>query len=177
MREERDDAARPRSLRWPLIIVGMLLTHVSAMMLAVKIASGDTGHAVLPDYYQRAVAWDDLQAEARASARLGWTASVTPSVLTDERGRREIRVVLHDRFGAAVEGAALTARTWHLAVGDPIDVAFQASAEPGVYVGRAAMERPGRWHVDLVADQGPSRFVETSELDLVSPFSTDAPGH
>ena len=47
-----------RHLRWPLIVVGLLLGHMSLMFTAILIINRSKPDPVLPDYYQRALDWD-----------------------------------------------------------------------------------------------------------------------
>ena len=49
---------RAGSIRWPLIIVGLLLGHMSLMGVAVTLATRVGRDGVVPDYYQKAVNWD-----------------------------------------------------------------------------------------------------------------------
>jgi hypothetical protein len=174
MKQETEIPSRAARIRWPLIIGGLLATHVGAMMLAVQIASGDSGHAVLPDYYDKAVGWDDRRAEERESARLGWDVSIAPGAFADEDGRRPLRFVLRDRLGEPLEGATLTARVWHHAVGDAIDLAVEPGAEPGLYVARPPMARPGRWQCELTVERAGARFVESHVVDVRSPLDVPA---
>ncbi len=53
---------RPKTVKkpmgiWPFIIVGMLIVHVSGMMLAMVIAQRNKP-PVVENYYQKAVEWD-----------------------------------------------------------------------------------------------------------------------
>jgi hypothetical protein len=58
-----------RHLKWPLIVVGLLVVHMSAMVVAVVIATHhNSGGAVIPDYYQKAVNWDRTQSQLRNAA-------------------------------------------------------------------------------------------------------------
>ncbi|MEM9382725.1 MAG: FixH family protein [Planctomycetota bacterium] len=163
-------------VRWPLIVVGLLATHVFAMLLAVKIATAGGGHTIVPDYYQKALAWDEMREDARTAAEMGWSVAVTPSVLTDEAGLREVRIVLHDRYGEPIEGASVAANTWHRAVGEARTFDAAAAAEPGVYVGRAPMERAGTWELEVVATRGEDRFVHATVLDVASLLEAGAAG-
>jgi len=176
MHQEAQPVTRAARVRWPLIVVGLLMTHVGAMMLAVQIASSDTGHAVLPNYYDKAIRWDDRQAEARESDRLGWSVSVTPAALTDANGDRAVRILMHDRFGAPVVDAAVSARVWHHALGDAHDLLVRPTGEPGLYVATAPMARPGSWQCELIAEHAGARFVESYALDVVSPLEAGAEG-
>jgi hypothetical protein len=51
-----------RHLRWPLIVLGLLVGHISLMVVAVIIATHDQANTVLPDYYQKAQHWDQDRA-------------------------------------------------------------------------------------------------------------------
>ena len=60
-------AAKPRSYRWPTIIVALLAGHVVLMMWAVFKATADPNFVVIPNYYDKAVNWDKEQARRAAS--------------------------------------------------------------------------------------------------------------
>src|SRR3954466_7927827 len=90
---------------WPLIVVGLLLGHVSIMVTAVILATGDKSFAVLPNYYEKAVNWDKNQAELRASEKLGWQVTLVPSPDVDPAGHRSLMLTLADATGHAVADA------------------------------------------------------------------------
>lgn len=85
--------------KWILIIIGLLVGNVLAM--GVLIAAAHTGGShVLPQYYDRAVHYDDrIDQEARNRA-LAWQigASIERGVMT---------VTARDRAGAPLEGATV----------------------------------------------------------------------
>jgi nitrogen fixation protein FixH len=162
--------------RWPYIVVGLLATHVTVMLLAVKIASSGGGHRVLPDYYHKAVNWDDSREELRASARLGWTATVTPAMLAEQNGLRELRFVLQDAQSEPIEGARVVARVWHHAIGKSHEVTASATGAAGVYVAHAPMGQSGAWECELVADRGADHFVHTLTLHIASLLGAGSAG-
>ena len=52
-------SVRPeRHLRWPLIVIGLLLGHMLLMLVAVVLATREHPSKVIPDYYQKATNWD-----------------------------------------------------------------------------------------------------------------------
>ena len=53
--------------RWPMLVVGLLVTHVGLMSWAVVICTSDMNSAVIPNYYEKAVRFDQTKA-ARLSA-------------------------------------------------------------------------------------------------------------
>ncbi len=178
--QDQEPSERGRRSRWPYIVVGLLATHVTVMLLAVKIASSGGGHSVLPDYYRKAVNWDESREEIRASTRLGWTVSVTPAVLSGQDGLRELRFVLLDGDGGPIVGARVVARVWHHAIGESHEVSASAadadSGADGVYVARAPMRQPGAWECELVADRGAEHFIHTVTLNIASPLGSGSAG-
>jgi len=177
--QDQEPNERERRSRWPYIVVGLLATHVTVMLLAVKIASSGGGHSVVPDYYRKAVNWDESREEIRASALLGWTVSVTPAVLSGQDGLRELRFVLQDGDGGPIAGARVVARVWHHAIGESHEVtasATGATGAVGVYVARAPMRQPGAWECELVADRGAEHFIHTVTLNIASPLGAGSAG-
>ena len=62
------------SKRWPLIVVGILLTHVAGMSWAVVKFVNDKNSAVIPNYYEKAVRWDEIKAARARDAAAGKAA-------------------------------------------------------------------------------------------------------
>lgn len=165
---------REGSYRWPLIIVGLLVGHMGAMALAVNIAGRDNGNAVLPDYYERALAWDEMREKAADSALLGWDVFVNASALTDGAGRRTLRVEVLDRFGEPVNGAAVAVRYWHRAEGKAREASLPAvsvagagtSEGTGIYEAEVPMARTGLYACDLAVELGELLHVSEREINV-----------
>lgn len=174
--QDQEPNERERRSRWPYIVVGLLATHVTVMLLAVKIASSGGGHSVVPDYYRKAVNWDESRAKIRASALLGWTVSVTPAVLSGQDGLRELRFVLQDKEGGPIAGAHVVARVWHHAIGESHEVTASPTDAAGVYAARAPMSQPGAWECELVVDRGAEHFIHTVTLHIASPLGAGSSG-
>lgn len=162
---------RAARLRWPMIIVGLLMGHVGAMALALHVAMGDAGNRngnkVIPDYYEKAVHWDDERAAQRASDTLGWTVRPAVSVFTDGAGLRPLTITVTDEAGAPVEGLVLAAELWHHAVGQPVEVDFaKVEGAAGTYRAQVPMDRAGTWECDLVDRREGSVFRRALTLDV-----------
>jgi len=170
--------ARKRS-PWPYAIVGLLAAHVSAMMFAVQIAGGSSGHAILPEYYDRASTWDEVRAAAARSAALGWTLDVTPASLGDGTGQRRVSLVLRDAAGDPVAGAAVQVRVYHHSVGERQTAAASALPDGG-YVALLPMERVGAYEVETLATLDGQEFRDTRRVDVTAieqpPVSAAHPG-
>lgn len=67
MTKEKFGASKGRGwvhVRWPLIVAGLLVCHVGAMVWAATIATRRGGAAVIPNYYEKSLHWDEERATA-----------------------------------------------------------------------------------------------------------------
>jgi len=87
------------TVRWILIIVGFLVANAIAMGFLV-IASSSSQAQVIPDYYARAVRFDETIDEAARSRALGWQVQ-----LAIDDGVAAAKVV--DAAGTPLDGAAV----------------------------------------------------------------------
>ncbi len=147
------------SSRWILIIAGMLAGNAVAVAILIGVSSGEAKRRVLPDYYQRAAAWDDTMREAQASADLGWRADVTVD-------GRELTVTIVDRAGAPVDGAAVELTAVPRGRVDATVTAAASAAGPGVYRAVIGGVRGGLHDVALRVVRGGERFVEDEVVEL-----------
>ncbi len=148
--------------RWVGIIVGLLVGNAIAVVVLIGMSRGEAERRVLPDYYQRAAAWDDTMARAATSDALGWRLDVAA------RGR-ELTLVVTDRQGAAVAGAGATL----IAVPrGRVDATVRAAAievEPGRYRAVVPGVRHGLHDLSVELRQGERQFVAERVVELGPP--------
>lgn len=116
--------------RWVVAIVGLLAANLIAM--GVLMGAARSGHSqVIPDYYAKAVHYDDALDQAAKNRVLGWR--VTP------RWDGEFVADVVDRAGAPLIGASVT-----------IDKR-----------GRTAGQQRGIYDLTITVTRGRDVFVET----------------
>jgi nitrogen fixation protein FixH len=154
-----------RSARmWPIAIVAVLGSTVVANVALLVATRGD-GAAVEPDYYGKALRWDETLAARAASDALGWRADATLEGL-DRDGRALVRVRITDRGGVPVRDARVRVTAIHnLDPLHPVTGAL-APAPSGRYATRLPLGRLGWWELRLEADRGDQRFVADLRADL-----------
>lgn len=160
---------KPRHWKWPVIVVALLLGHVSLMVTAVVLASGDKSFAVLPNYYEKAVNWDKNQAELRASEKLGWQVTLIPSPNVDPTGRRALAVILTDAAGRPIADAAVELTWYHHARPTELLKASLHTDASGRAEQVVTMRREGFYQVNMTATAAGRRFVTA-----LSPFVSTA---
>lgn len=153
--------APKRSLRWPLIVVGLLVTHVLFMVLVAVIAVSDRSFAVLPDYYRKALNWDQDRAALAAGERLGWKLRIDPSSRVNPLGQRSVRFELTDSSGRPVGQSKLRATYFHHAhAADAKRIELEEDS-PGRFVATLPMRQSGLWQFDVTIDAGGQAFAAT----------------
>lgn len=143
----------------PMVVLGLLGGHVTFIVLAITFATGNESFAVVPDYYQKAVAFDDRKAALAASEILGWSVELEAAKVVTEGEARGVVVRLHDQSGAVVRGATVNVNSYHLSRADEPIAFTLVEALPGQYVGQAPLDREGFWRFELDATVGETRFV------------------
>ena len=172
-------SARARGLHWPLAIVSLLGLNMVIVFITVAYATGDKSAAVEPDYYRKAVEWDQVAAEHEASRKLGWQAGTW----IDFSGpTSHLLVTLTDREGRPVRGAQVEAETFaslrsadrqtlHLLPSDAAPDTASAYSAP------ISIHQPGLWEVRLTCRRGDETFMAdlTTSVDMSpAPAPSDA---
>lgn len=168
-----DRAARERAERrawvWPAIVVGLLSAHAALCGITIVLATGDPSSAVEPDYYQKALRWDERAAELRAGAALGWTLNVDVASVASVRGERVVRCRLYDRDAQPIDDATLHATIFHHARGaDRTTLAFEPVGG-GAYEVSAKLRKAGTWEFRLAAERGDERYCPVRLVEVAPP--------
>jgi nitrogen fixation protein FixH len=148
-----------RGLWFPLMLVGLLLVSVGANIYLIVRATNDPSFAVEPDYYAKAVAWDELQAERARSEELGWAMSVAA-------GHDALEVELRDALGRPVDGAEVEVVAFHNArASERIEARLRPRGR-GIYEVERSFPRPGLWEYRFTAVRGDDKFLHVTQEEL-----------
>lgn len=143
----------------PGVVLGLLGGHMIFIVTAITLGTGDPSFAVVPEYYQKAVDYDEHKARLAESAALGWLVEIDAGDTLDPAGERDVHFRLRDRNGRAITGASVRVSAYHNArAAEPIDFAC-VEALPGQYVAKARLLREGFWRFAIEVECGDERFV------------------
>jgi nitrogen fixation protein FixH len=154
---------------WGSVVVAFLILQLVIGVLAFKLATGDPSVAVMPDYHERALHWDDELARRKRSDQLGWKSAFQWGDLRPQATGREFAVDMVDSAGNAVTGGEASVRFFHHARG--VDVATMKLQErlPGEYVAQLPMAKLGLWDVEFSLSRGQDEAYWRQEtIDIVS---------
>ncbi len=167
------------AVRWPAAILGLIGLNMCLVAVTIYYATSDPSAAVEPDYYRKALAWDQIARERAASQRLGWSCSI--EFITPD----QIQLALRDRGGGGVSGARVVATAFaEVRAANRITLDLD-EVEPARYGAVFTPDRPGRWRfqiearrpivaaADRAGDHGvPEELFRIEQSLLLPPFGT-----
>jgi len=159
--EELETVAR---WKWAGLVVGLLVLQVLMGGFAALLAVSDPAFAVIPNYHDRSIHWDDVVAARQASAALGWKSQVVAADSADLFGKRRLTIRLENATGRPLSDAQVRLQLYHHARPLEIqDIVLSPDvAVPGQYVGDAIIRRQGLWEVELIADHDNQHYLATT---------------
>lgn len=147
---------------WPGMIFGLIGLNIGVVAVTIYAATSDRSFAVEPGYDVRALAWDEVAAQRRENARLGWSATVEPAA-----DARTVLVRLTDAAGAPVRGAAVEMTAFASVRAADRTHAWADPSEddgPGAYRASIDLARPGLWEFRITARRGADVFTANVEV-------------
>lgn len=150
------------------MVVALIALNASIVAVTVYFARNDPSASIEPDYYAKALGFEETIRLREESARLGWTATPTIS-WSRAPGAGTIRVELTDRDGASVTGADVSVVAFASARAAARQSLDLLPAGPGAnrYESALRLGRAGLWHLRITATRDGETFF--SERDVLVP--------
>lgn len=174
-----EDINKSRATRsawlWGSVVVAFLILQLVVGGLAFNLATGDPSVAVVPDYHERAINWDDEVARRKRSDQLGWKSAFQWGETSSEASGREFAIEVVDSDGKAVAGGEASVRFYHHARG--VDVATMTLQErsPGKYGAELPMAKLGLWDVEFSLSRGQDEaYWRQQTIDIGGDSAMDA---
>lgn len=142
---------------WPVGIVTALALTVGVNVVVFVLAAQGDGAGAVPDYYQRAIAWDSTRAEAARSDSLGW--GLRAALAAPSGDGAAMTIGLTDAAGRPVEGARVRIAGYALAHAQVTRTDTVLTASGDGYAVRLPVPRVEWYEFRLTADRGAQRFV------------------
>lgn len=137
-------------VKWGIAIVGLLVANLVAMGILLGAASADRPQ-VIPEYYDRAVHYDETIDQAATNRALGWTVRVSWTAA--------LELVVRDRSGEPLSGARVqVVGTGRATSARRFDERLRESA-PGTYAWPGG-DRRGIYDLAIVIELGQETFID-----------------
>ena len=165
-RDAQIHAERKAKWFWVSLIVLLLGMQLTIGGVALMLATGDASAAIIPNYHEAALNWDQAKRERSAAERLGWEINLQISDVADGNGLRAVRLVVVDRFGMPINHLDASLTFYHLANGHDIRERRLEPIADGGYRVMAEMQKPGLWQVNLRLKQLEETIVVQRVIEL-----------
>ncbi len=142
---------------WPFVIAGALAVHVVGSLVMVYFATSNESYAVEPDYYQKALAWDERRAQDRRNTELGWTLDFTVEPAASGLDPM-LRVTLTTADGEPVTDARVAVEAFANARRDDVLTTTPDSTGSG-YETTMPMNRDGLWEFRFIVTRNDDVFT------------------
>jgi nitrogen fixation protein FixH len=163
MNPETHAANRSAAWRWGAFIVSLLGLQVIGGIMAIVLASSDESVAVVPNYHQKALKWDEEVAQRSASRALGWTVDV--SQVDEAASAAGLRIALSDRRGKPIDLLSGKLEIYRNARASDVHRVEVPPGSYGLLELSGCFDVGGRWQVMLdVTDRAGNRFTCSHEL-------------
>jgi nitrogen fixation protein FixH len=160
---ESEILAERRAKRfWVSLVVVLLGLQLVIGFVALHLSTGDNSAAVVPNYHQAALNWDETKNALQAAGRNGWSLTLTASDVADGRGMRAVELKVLDSGQQTVDALTVTGHVYHHALASDLrQIEFRSIGE-GRYLAMAPMERKGLWQIEL-SIEGAEELMTISE--------------
>ena len=148
---------------WALFPVALLGSSLIGLGTMASIATRDPGFALERDYYQRAVRFEEEQAQQVENRRLGYAVALDVLGASD---KATIVVTLSSKQGTPLPNASVRAEAFANArAGDIRELEFRRG-DDGSYHAELARATPGLWEFRCVVTSGKERFTAVVRRDI-----------
>ncbi|GAA5510518.1 FixH family protein [Novipirellula caenicola] len=155
-------ANRNAAIRWGGLVVGLLSLQVAVGVVAIMLATGDPSAAVLPDYYQKSLEWDDHRKSESVSRELGWKLTLVP---IPGQHTATLQGVLSDTDGKPIRIASGTIHMYHYARAAEVKTFSIQPNSNGVVVAEDCFSADGLWKIEIdVTNDQDQQFVHSQDM-------------
>lgn len=151
---------------WPWLVVALLALMATMMGVLFYSAVGDPSHVVVEDYYDKAIHWDQTQAQNTLDTQLGWRVELqfreVPAELAVDQGAGKpntlVVVQLVDSLNRPLDSLSVHLRAFFSARAGHV---FEADLRPveGGYGAAFRLGPPGIWEFQLEARRDSTLFT------------------
>jgi hypothetical protein len=146
---------------WAYVPAALLGSSLLGLGSLAWIASHDPSFSLEPDYYAKAVNWDQERAQWAENRRLGYELELSPI-----GGDSTLTVRLSSATGAPLSGAEVRADAFFNGRASKIHHVVWSERAPGIYVTALARAQAGLWEFRFTVRRGSERFTRVVRADV-----------
>ncbi len=150
--------------RWmfvPVLILG-LGVGIAALTVSLAVAGHPVGAE--PDYYEKALHWNETKAQLAVNDRLGWT--VSPELLGGAGGKAHLKLVVKDKHGVAVPADRAQVEAIPVRVAELRTTVDLDHTDAGTFEIDIPLRISGQWEFRVTIHRGDELYTDTFRRSL-----------
>jgi nitrogen fixation protein FixH len=159
-------AERKAKRMWVSLVVLLLGIQLLIGYVSIRLATGDPTVAIVPNYHEEALKWDQHKAELSAPARLGLEPQLEVSSTADGNGFRAIVFALRDTQGRLVTHLDVVASVYRHARASEIQKVSLSKVGEGKFMATLPMSQTGLWQIDVKVRGAAEPILVSKEYSL-----------
>ena len=156
------------NLSWKYVVIGLLGLNVAIVAVTVILAGNEDRATPEPDYYAKAMHWDDHRRQLSRNRDLGWKIS-WDGIEFSPSGDRVVRVGVKDAKGEAIVDATVSVIIYHNAASNSRLAGTALAESPGSYKVQLPAPRGGAWTVRAEISRGAEKYIDERQCEFPGP--------
>ena len=141
--QELQQKEKTAQMLWTGFILAFFVIQAVIWAFAITFTMNDKSHAIVSDYDEKALNWDEEVAERLASSKLGWNAEILVDPTSDVSQFHAISIKLIDSEGQPVTKAKLELGAFHRSRAANTQKIQMSEINDGIYSGKIQIRRSG----------------------------------
>lgn len=166
MNTSQEVASRAGAI-WAWVPVGLLACMLLGIGTLAYIAIDDPNFALEPDYYAKALHWDQAQSQLRENDSLGYELTLRQRLVISAAGQVQVELELKDRNAAGISGASIEVSAFPNAFAGRVERLALREVAPGIYRGSLAHGIPGLWELRCSVSVRGGHYARALRSDMV----------
>lgn len=147
--------------RWAFVPIAMIGATVVGAVLVVTMAVNDRGAtAAEPDYYRKAVAWDEWKEQLARNGSLRWVVTPELAPASGGSGLARLELSVADKHGVPIERASVRAEVIPIRDADARIQLLMAEGAPGRYGADVPLRVSGQWEIRTTVEWKGQTYVD-----------------
>jgi nitrogen fixation protein FixH len=134
---------------WVSLVICLLGIQLSIGYVAIRLAGNDPSVAIVPDYHEASLHWDEHKSAISAPSRLGLVTDLDVSRVSNANGSRAIVFAITGDGGVDLSNLEVTAMIYHHARASNVQTLALLKAGDGRFMTNAMMPNDGIWQVNV----------------------------
>jgi nitrogen fixation protein FixH len=163
---DKAQAERKAKRMWLTLVAMLMGIQIVIGYVSIRLATGDPTVAIVPNYHEEALNWDQHKTALSAAKRLGLEPELEVSTTADGNGFRAIVFALRGTDGRPVADLHVVASVYRHARASEVQNVPLSKVGDGKFMTSLSMPHTGLWQINLSVQGAAEPILISEEYSL-----------